>query len=106
MTKKALVRRPWRVWQFGRKARIRRNVKDRLFRFLFANDREALLELYNALNGTDYKDSSKLEIVTIESAVYVLMKNDLAYVLAGTLRSLRNFNKEPCGGAWYAAGGV
>ena len=34
------------------------NVKDRLFRFLFANDREALLELYNALNGTDYEDAS------------------------------------------------
>lgn len=85
MTKKAHIRRSWRVWQFGRKARIRRNVKDRLFRFLFANDREALLELYNALNGTDYKDSSKLEIVTIESAVYVVMKNDLAFVLAGTL---------------------
>lgn len=61
------------------------NVKDRLFRFLFANDREALLELYNALNGTDYEDASQLKIVTIESAVYVVMKNDLAFVLAGTL---------------------
>lgn len=52
---------------------------------LFANDREALLQLYNALNGTDYQDASQLEIVTIESAVYVVMKNDLAFVLAGTL---------------------
>lgn len=43
------------------------------------------MELYNALNGTSYKDASQLEIVTIESAVYVVMKNDLAYVLAGTL---------------------
>lgn len=60
-------------------------MKDRLFRFLFEKDREALLDLYNALNGTDYRDSSKLEIVTIESAVYVVMKNDLAFVLAGTL---------------------
>ncbi|MCM1154677.1 MAG: hypothetical protein NC392_04870 [Roseburia sp.] len=65
--------------------KVRRDVKDRLFRFLFAKDREALLQLYNALNGTDYRDSSALQIVTIESAVYVVMKNDLAFVLAGTL---------------------
>jgi len=74
-----------KIWRFGHSGKVQRNVKDRLFRFLFEKDREALLELYNALNGTDYKDSSKLEIVTIESAVYVVMKNDLAFVLAGTL---------------------
>ncbi len=43
------------------------------------------MELYNALNGTAYGESSQLEIVTIESAVYVVMKNDLAYILSGTL---------------------
>ena len=57
----------------------------RLFRYLFEKDREALLDLYNALNGTEYRDSSQLEMVTIESAVYVVMKNDLAYILSGTL---------------------
>ena len=64
---------------------VRRNVRDRLFRYLFEKDREALLELYNALNGTAYRDPSQLEIVTIENAVYVVMKNDLAYILSGTL---------------------
>ena len=64
---------------------MQRNVKDRLFRFLFANDKEALLQLYNALNGTDYHDASQLQVVTIENAVYVVMKNDLAFVLSGTL---------------------
>lgn len=64
---------------------IQRNVKDRLFRYLFERDRNALLELYNALNRTAYQDASQLEIVTIESAVYVVMKNDLAYILSGTL---------------------
>lgn len=71
-------RLPWR-------RKVRRDVKDRLFRFLFERDKEALLQLYNALNGTDYSDASALQIVTIESAVYVVMKNDLAFVLAGTL---------------------
>lgn len=60
-------------------------MKDRLFRFLFEKDREALLELYNALNNTAYTDPSQLEIVTLESAVYLVMKNDLAYILSGTL---------------------
>lgn len=71
-------RLPWR-------RKVRRNVKDRLFRFLFEKDKEALLQLYNALNGTNYRDASELQVVTIESAVYVVMKNDLAFVLAGTL---------------------
>lgn len=71
--------------KYSVKCNVQRNVKDRLFRFLFENDREALLQLYNALNGTDYKDTSKMQVVTIESAVYVVMKNDLAFVVAGTL---------------------
>lgn len=66
-------------------ARFRRQFKDRLFRFLFEKDREALLSLYNALNGTDYKDVSLLKIVTIENAVYLEMKNDLAFVVTGVL---------------------
>lgn len=65
--------------------RVHRQVKDRLFRFLFEKDREALLQLYNTLNGTAYQDASQLQVVTIESAVYIVMKNDLAFVLAGTL---------------------
>ena len=65
--------------------RVHYTVKDRLFRFLFEVDREALLQLYNALNGTAYTDAAELQIVTIESVIYVVMKNDLAFVLAGTL---------------------
>lgn len=68
----------------GRK-KVRRTVKDRLFRFLFETDREALLQLYNALNGTSYTDAEELQMVTIENVIYVVMKNDLAFVLAGTL---------------------
>ena len=52
--------------------KVQRNVMDKLFRFVFKEDREALLQLYNALNGTDYQDASQLEIVTIESAVFDL----------------------------------
>ena len=64
---------------------VKREVKDRLFRFLFEKDKENLLQLYNALNGTDYRDAEALQVVTIKNAVYVTMKNDLAFVLMGTL---------------------
>ena len=72
-------------WHGKRHHKVHRQIKDRLFRFLFEKDREALLQLYNALNGTNYNDSSLLQVVTIESAVYVVMKNDLAFIIAGVL---------------------
>ena len=72
-------------WHGRRHHKVHRQIKDRLFRFLFEKDREALLQLYNALNGTNYNDSSLLQVVTIESAVYVVMKNDLAFIIAGVI---------------------
>ena len=66
------------------RVQIVRTYKDTLFRFVF-KDKEKLLKLYNALNGTDYEDASQLEVMTIESAVYIVMKNDLAFVVAGTI---------------------
>lgn len=57
-----------------------KDYKDRLFRMIF-NDKEKLLELYNAMNGSDYKDASELQVVTLENAIYLSMKNDVAYVL-------------------------
>ena len=73
----------WFRWQGSHK--VHKQFKDRLFRFLFEEDKEALLQIYNALNGTDYQDASQLQVVTIENAVYIVMKNDLAFVLAGTM---------------------
>ena len=59
---------------------VAKDYKDRLFRMIF-NDREKLLELYNAMNGSDYKDASELQVVTLENAIYLSMKNDVAYVM-------------------------
>lgn len=70
-------------WIGGR--RVRRQVKDTLFRFLFEKDKEALLQLYNALNGTSYQNVAELQIVTMGNVVYLVMKNDLAFVIAGTM---------------------
>ena len=57
-----------------------RKYKDTVFRMLFS-DKENLLSLYNAVNRTAYQDSEELEIVTLESAVYMGMKNDLAFII-------------------------
>ena len=57
-----------------------RKFKDTVFRMLFS-DKEALLSLYNAVNNSHYTDSSALEIVTLENAIYMGMKNDLAFIL-------------------------
>ncbi len=46
-----------------------RNHKDTVFRMLF-REKKALLQLYNALNRTSYADESKLEVYTLENAVY------------------------------------
>ena len=35
----------------------------------------------NAVNGSHYEDADALEIVTLENAVYMGMKNDLAFIV-------------------------
>lgn len=57
-----------------------RNYKDTIFRMLFS-DRESLLSLYNAVNKRNYTNPDDLEIVTLENAVYMGMKNNLAFIL-------------------------
>ncbi len=57
--------------------------KDRLFRAIFGYEKykENLLSLYNALNDTNYTDTSELEITTIDDVVYMEMKNDISCIL-------------------------
>ena len=57
-----------------------REYKSSVFSKLFSKPKE-LLELYNALNGTNYRDSSELEIYTVESAVYITRRDDVAFII-------------------------
>ena len=57
----------------------RRDYKDTLFRLLF-QDRDRLLSLYNAVNGTSYDSPEELTVVPLENAVYMNMKNDVAFL--------------------------
>lgn len=59
---------------------IRRNHKDSLFCMVFKN-KEELLSLYNAVNGTNYTDVEDLTINTLENAIYMNMKNDISCLI-------------------------
>ena len=63
---------------------VRRDIKDRLFKFLFGNPahKKWALELYNALEGKNYTNPEDLEFYTLENALYMHMRNDAA-VLVG-----------------------
>ena len=65
--------------------RPKRQTKDILFRLVFSDDRQALLQLYNALHGTAYTNPHELQIVTLDNAIYISRKNDLAFLLAGSI---------------------
>ena len=62
-----------------------RDYKDRLFKAIYGRDSEESkrwrLELYNALNGTDYKDPDALELNTIENFLFITMKNDVSFLI-------------------------
>lgn len=59
---------------------VKRNYKDTLFRMIF-REPTALLSLYNAVNGTGYQSPEELQVVTLENAIYMNMKNDLAFII-------------------------
>ena len=84
-----------------------RNYKDRLFRFVFKNKKD-LLDLYNAINGTNYDDPEELEVNTLENVLYLSMKNDLSFLIDAELnlyehQSTYNPNM-PMRGLLYFAG--
>ena len=57
-----------------------RQYKDTVFRMLFS-EKENLLSLYNAVTGSHYQNAEALKIVTLENAIYMGMKNDLAFIM-------------------------
>ena len=59
---------------------IKRSSKDGVFRQLF-NDKEKLIELYNALSGRSYSKDTEIEIVTLEDALFGDIKNDLSFIM-------------------------
>jgi len=65
-------------------AKTNRKYKDRLFRLIFADEKNKknTLSLYNMLNNSSYENEEDLEITTLEDVLYINMKNDLSFIIA------------------------
>jgi len=64
--------------------------KDRLFNFIFGSEehKEWTLSLYNAINGTNYTDTSAITITTIKEVMYLGMHNDVSFLISPEIRLL------------------
>lgn len=63
---------------------VNRQYKDRLFKLIFRDKRD-LLQLYNAINNTDYSNPEDIEVNTLEDVIYMGMKNDVSFLLTDVL---------------------
>lgn len=71
-----------------------KGYKDTVFRILYRNKKE-LLELYNALNGTNYTNEDDLIVTTLEGETLLKMKNDVSYIFNDEL-NLYEHQSTPC----------
>ena len=60
--------------------KAKRNYKDSIFRKLF-NNKAAIIDLYNALSGSDYPPDTYVKIVTLDNVIFGDRKNDLAFMI-------------------------
>lgn len=61
-----------------------RTYKTTIFAMLF-EDKEHLLELYNAVSGKHYTNPEMLEINTLENAIYMAIRNDISFLIDARL---------------------
>ena len=59
-----------------------KQYKSTLFSTIFS-DKVNALEMYNALNGTDYDNPDEITITTLKNVVFINRYNDVSYVLGG-----------------------
>ena len=83
-----------------------RTYKSSLFCMAFENQQD-LLDLYNAMNNSNYTDTSQLKINTIENVLYISMKNDVSFMFTGTMnlyehQSTKNENMPLRGFLYFA----
>ena len=77
------------------KYKANERYKDNLFRFIFGRveNKQNLLDLYNALNNSNYKNKDELEINTLDNVIYMRMKNDVSFVLDNQMVLLEHQSK-------------
>ena len=62
-----------------------RKYKDSVFSKYFSEDPKRLVELYNALEGTNYPEDTPVKVNTITDVLYKDRLNDLSFLLDGQL---------------------
>ena len=77
-----------------------------MFKLIFRDKRD-LLQLYNAINNTDYDNPEDIEVNTLEDVVYMGMKNDVSFLFTDELNLYEHqstFNPNlPLRGLFYFA---
>ena len=68
------------IKETARETKVQRNYKDTVSRMLFREPENAL-SLYNALNGTNYMDSSQITFNMLDNAIYMAMQNDISFLI-------------------------
>ena len=61
---------------------IERTYKDTVFVTVF-QEKDKLIELYNAIFDTDYDADTEIDIVTIQDVLFRTLKNDVVFILGG-----------------------
>ena len=62
--------------------KINQKYKDRVFKFIFGQNKSWALSLYNAVNGSKYTDPEAIEFNTIDDIIYIGMHNDVSFLLS------------------------
>ena len=67
--------------------KAKRQYKDSLFRFLFGNEeyKNFTLDLYNAVNGSNYTNPEDIHITTLNDVIYMNIKNDVSFLFTGEM---------------------
>ena len=73
-----------RISMAEKKDNVSAKFKDNVFCMLYA-DKANLLDLYNALNNSSYKNVDDLQVTTLNGGSYMKYKNDASFLLSMNL---------------------
>jgi diacylglycerol kinase family enzyme len=65
-------------------AKTNRKFKSSVFTALFG-EKENLLELYNAIENTNYGKDTEIIITTLEDVLFMEQQNDISFVIDGKI---------------------
>lgn len=65
--------------------KVNREYKSSLFSYMFSQ-KEYALQLYNALNNSNYDNPEDIQITTLENVVFINIYNDVSFMFNSTLQ--------------------